>query len=94
VTTRVEVPHQLAGPLGRHAVVGSLVVLADGRAMARIPLLLASALPAVSPLTIAAGFITKPLTLLLLVAVLGAGIALIVRRRVRARAGGVPREAA
>ena len=94
VTTRVEVPRQLAGPLDRHAVVGSLVVLADGHTMARIPLLLASALPAVSPLTIAAGFITKPLTLLLLVAVLGAGIALIVRRRVRTRAGGVHREAA
>jgi D-alanyl-D-alanine carboxypeptidase (penicillin-binding protein 5/6) len=94
VSTRVEVPRQLAGPLARHAVVGLLVVLADGHTMARIPLLLAAALPAVSPLTIAAGFITKPLTLLLLVAVLGAGIALIVRRRVRTRAGGVRREAA
>jgi serine-type D-Ala-D-Ala carboxypeptidase (penicillin-binding protein 5/6) len=94
VTTRVEVPRQLTGPLDRHAVVGSLMVLANGHTMARIPLLLASALPAVSPLTIATGFITKPLTLLLLVAVLGAGVALILRRRLRTRAGSVHREAA
>jgi len=100
LTTRVEVPHQLAGPLRSHAVVGTLLVLADGRTMARIPLLLASALPAVSPLTIAAGFITQPLMLLLLVAVLGIGITVIVRTRIRtrtrarARANRVRREAA
>ena len=39
--TRVEVPRQLAGPLAYHAVVGHVVVLADGRPIARIPLLLA-----------------------------------------------------
>jgi serine-type D-Ala-D-Ala carboxypeptidase (penicillin-binding protein 5/6) len=98
LTTRVEVPHQLAGPLRSHAIVGVLLVLADGRTMARIPLLLASPLPAVSPLTIAAGFITQPLMLLLLAAVLGAGITLIVRRRTRmrtrTRSRGVRREAA
>jgi hypothetical protein len=70
------------------------VVLDNGRPVARIPLLLAKALPAVSPLTIAAHFITRPLMLLALVLAVGAaGVALafLVRRRRRTRAvqGGV-----
>jgi D-alanyl-D-alanine carboxypeptidase (penicillin-binding protein 5/6) len=94
VSTRIEVPRQLAGPLPRHAVIGTTLVLADGRTIARIPLLLAQALPAVSPLTIAARFITKPLTLLMLVAVLGAGVVVLARRRARTRGSTRPREAA
>ncbi len=89
----VHAPPELTGPLRRHARLGTAVVLDNGRPVARIPLLLARALPAVSPLTIAARFITKPLMLLALVFVLGAGLALafIVRRRRRTRAvqGGV-----
>jgi D-alanyl-D-alanine carboxypeptidase (penicillin-binding protein 5/6) len=84
LTTRLELPHQLAGPLPRHAVVGTVVVLSGRRTLARIPLLLARALPSVSPLTLAGRFITKPLTLLAL-AVLLLGAALIVVRRVRFR---------
>lgn len=53
VTKRVELPHQLAGPLSRHAVVGTLLVLADGRSIAHIRLLLARALPGASPVTVA-----------------------------------------
>jgi len=93
LTLRVEVPRQLEGPLPRHALIGTTVVLADGHPIARIPLLLARALPAVSPLTIAARFITKPLTLLLLLVVLAMGIAFVARRRERAREG-APREPA
>jgi D-alanyl-D-alanine carboxypeptidase (penicillin-binding protein 5/6) len=92
---RVVVPHELAGPLKRHAVVGDVLVLADGRVIARIPLLLARALPAVSPLAIAARFLTRPSTLLLLVALLGASIGLagVWRRRLRGRSAPRPETA-
>jgi hypothetical protein len=61
----------MAGPLKRHAVVGSVSIFAGRRRVARIPLLLARALPAVSPLTLAAHFLTRGSTLLLLVGLLG-----------------------
>src|SRR5262249_6613484 len=69
VRTRVEVPHQLAGPLARHAVVGTIVVRAHGKTIARIPLLVSRRLVPVSPLAIAARFITRPITLLVVFAV-------------------------
>jgi serine-type D-Ala-D-Ala carboxypeptidase (penicillin-binding protein 5/6) len=94
LSTRVEVPRELAGPLRDHAVVGTLLVLGNGRTMARIPLVLARALPAVSPLTIAAGFITQPLILVLLVLVLGVVVAFIARRRERTQGSDARREAA
>lgn len=91
VSTRVVVvAHQLAGPLKRHAVVGSVVVLADGRRIARIPLLLARALPAVSPLTIAARFIVRPFTLLALALLLGGSAGAIAARRRRRHTGKPP----
>jgi serine-type D-Ala-D-Ala carboxypeptidase (penicillin-binding protein 5/6) len=90
VRIRVQVPRQLVGPLPGQSVVGTAVVLVGGRPAARIPLVLGRALPAVSGLTIAARFITKPLmllvivvTLLLAMAVVGLG-----RRRRRQRPGG------
>ena len=71
---RLELPKRLTGPMRRHAVVGTAVILVGQRPIARIRLLLAHALPAVSPLTLAERFITRPITLLslgvLLVAVL------------------------
>jgi predicted PurR-regulated permease PerM len=70
------------------------VVLADGRPIARVPLLLARALPAVSGLTIAARFISKPLMLLIIAGVLAALLALVVARRRRSRATGGDLEAA
>jgi hypothetical protein len=81
VRTRVEVPHQLAGPLARHAVVGTIVVSADGKTIARIPLLVSRRLVPVSSLAIAARFITRPITLLVVFAVVAIGVGLIVRRR-------------
>jgi D-alanyl-D-alanine carboxypeptidase (penicillin-binding protein 5/6) len=71
VALRVQVPHQLAGPLKRHTVVGSVTIFAGRRRLARVPLLLARALPAVSPLTLAAHFLTRGSTLPLLVGLLG-----------------------
>jgi D-alanyl-D-alanine carboxypeptidase (penicillin-binding protein 5/6) len=84
---KVQLPHQLVGPLARHAVVGSVIVFADGRELTRIPALLARRLPAVSSLTLAARFITRTSTLLLIVAVIGVltGLAVVRRERSRAR---------
>jgi D-alanyl-D-alanine carboxypeptidase (penicillin-binding protein 5/6) len=92
IRLRVALPHQLKGPLARHAVVGQIVVLENGRPVARVPLLLAHALPAVSPITVAARFLTRPITLVLLVALLVAvvGLITVVRWRVRGRATARP----
>ena len=82
----VHAPSQLTGPLRRDTRLGTAVVVADGRPVARIPLLLARSLPAVSPLTIAAHFIGKPVMLLLvLVLVACPALAFVMRRRRRAR---------
>src|SRR6202042_2132916 len=86
VTLRVVAKRQLTGPLKRHAVVGYVLVNAGRRTLARIELLLANRLAAVSALTIAARFITRPFTLLLVLALLGLAATLIVRRRGHTRA--------
>jgi hypothetical protein len=57
------------------------VVLADGKAIARIPVLLSKRLAAVSPLAIAARFILRPITLLVVLVLLALATGLIVRRR-------------
>jgi hypothetical protein len=64
------------------------VLRAGGRVIARIPLVLWRSIPAVSPLTRAARFVTQPGTLVLLVVVLGAALAMTVRRRLRTRRAG------
>jgi D-alanyl-D-alanine carboxypeptidase (penicillin-binding protein 5/6) len=84
LTTRVILPHQLVGPLPRHAVVGRVQVLVDGRVIGAVPLLLTRRLPAVSPLTVAARFLTRTTTLLVLLgAVIGALVGLAVVRHDR-----------
>jgi D-alanyl-D-alanine carboxypeptidase (penicillin-binding protein 5/6) len=90
VRLRVQVPAQLAGPLPRRAVVGRVVVLAGGRPVGAVPLVLAHALPAVSSLTVAAAFLTRPFSLLLLVVlVAGAvGASVVWRQRNRELAAG------
>jgi D-alanyl-D-alanine carboxypeptidase (penicillin-binding protein 5/6) len=90
VRIRVQVPRQLVGPLPGQSVVGTAVVLVDGRPAARIPVVLGRALPAVSGLTIAARFITKPLMLSIIVVglVLAMALAGLGRRRRRQRPGG------
>jgi D-alanyl-D-alanine carboxypeptidase (penicillin-binding protein 5/6) len=88
VRVRVQVPSQLAGPLSAHAVVGSAVVLEDGRPVARIPLEVARAVPAVSSLTHAARFMTRPSTLVSLAVLLAIAVAVVVRRRERVHAPG------
>jgi D-alanyl-D-alanine carboxypeptidase (penicillin-binding protein 5/6) len=86
VTTRVEVPREVKGPLARHAVVGHVLVFAGRHRIGRVDLLLARALPAPSPLHSATRFITRPSTLLSLSVLLGvAMVVVVVRRRLRTR---------
>jgi D-alanyl-D-alanine carboxypeptidase (penicillin-binding protein 5/6) len=80
VTTRVNVPRQLAGPLRKHAVVGSVVVSSGRRVLDRVPVELTRALPAVGVLTLVGRFLTHPSTLILLVVLIG-GIGVLLRRR-------------
>ena len=61
-------------------------MLADGRQLNTVPLVLARAVPGVSALTLAVRFITEPITLLGLVLLLGGTATLIVRRRFHRRA--------
>ncbi len=91
LTLLVQAPRQIAGPLPRLHRQGTVVVLLDGRPVARIPLLLAHALPAVSPLTLAARFLTRGTTLFALVLLLGAALSLAAFRRLRDR--GIPLKA-
>jgi hypothetical protein len=85
VQVRLQVPRQLSGPLKRNTVVGKAIVLDDGRQLGSVPLVLARAVPGVSALTLAARFITEPITLLGLVLLLGGTATLVVRRRLRRR---------
>jgi hypothetical protein len=69
------------------------MVIADGRQIASVPLLLAKALPAVSSVTLAAEFLTRPSTLFVLVLLVAtaAGARMFWRRRSRALAAGTRR---
>jgi hypothetical protein len=86
VQLRVRVPRQLTGPLRRHADVGTATVLANGRPIARVPLVLPRALPAVSGLALAARTTSKPLMVLVIALALALTLALIASRRRRSRA--------
>ena len=86
VSLKVTAPRRLTGPLPAQAALGTVVVLAAGRPIARIPLVLTHALPKVSGLTVAARFITRPLTLALIALAIAAATtagALARRRRRR-----------
>jgi D-alanyl-D-alanine carboxypeptidase (penicillin-binding protein 5/6) len=84
LSTRVDIPGQLAGPLRDHAVVGSVVVSDGRRVVARVPVELSRALPAISELTIIGRFLTRTSTLILLVLLIG-GASVLARRRWGAR---------
>jgi D-alanyl-D-alanine carboxypeptidase (penicillin-binding protein 5/6) len=89
LTTRVEVPAQVAGPRRDHAVVGSVVVLSGRRVIARVPAEITRALPAISPLTLVGRFLVRPSTLLVVVLLIAGG-SLLVRRRRRRGTGTAP----
>jgi D-alanyl-D-alanine carboxypeptidase (penicillin-binding protein 5/6) len=93
VRIRVDVPARLDGPLPQGAVVGSAEVVANGRVIKSVPVVLLRALPAVSGLTLAARAVTEPLTLIVVVLLLGAAGLLTRRRRGSGPgSGGRPRD--
>lgn len=83
VRVDVNVPRQLIGPLPAQSVVGTATVTDGQRVVARIPLVLTQRLAAVSGLTRAARFVTRPLALVVILA--GAGGAALLLRNVRRR---------
>jgi D-alanyl-D-alanine carboxypeptidase (penicillin-binding protein 5/6) len=76
VRLRVRAPARLTGPLPRHAVVGSVVVLEGRRVVQRIPLLLAAALPKVKVSTAVGSVVLLSVTLSGLLVAVGAAIGL------------------
>lgn len=77
----VDVPRALAGPLPARAVVGSVTVRANGRAIARVPLVTRTAVPTVGLLTRIGRALDGPGSLIALTALLGGAVALLVRVR-------------
>jgi hypothetical protein len=85
VRLRVRAPGEVTGPLRRDAVVGSVAVVAGGRVVARVPLVLASAVPAPRTTTAGLDFITRPFTLVSVVVLIATLTALVVFARGRVR---------
>ncbi len=74
---------KLRGPMAKGTVVGQLRVLIGGRGVARIPLVVARRLPAVSALTKLGHFLKQPFTLLVIALLLGSAAAVLTLRRRR-----------
>ena len=87
VHLRVNAPKQLTGPIGRHARVGTVVVLSGGKVVKRVPLVVAKAVPAPSSGLGGLGFVTRPFTLVAVVVLLAVAIGATVfwRGRIRGR---------
>ena len=74
LSLRIQIPKQLRPPLPAQAVVGTVEVVDGGRVLGRIPLLVTRKLTPVSSLTSAARFVTRPLTLIIIVAAVLGGL--------------------
>jgi serine-type D-Ala-D-Ala carboxypeptidase (penicillin-binding protein 5/6) len=92
VRVKVAVTHQLIGPLPAQAVVGTATVTDGRRVLARIPLVLTRKVPAVSGLSRATHFITRPLALVVIAAAAAAAALLLRNVRRRRRIGRRGRE--
>ncbi len=77
----IDVPSELEGPLPRGAVVGSATVRANGRAIARVPLITRAAVPQVGLLEQVGRALDGPGSLIAIVALLGGAAVLLVRAR-------------
>jgi type IV secretory pathway VirB2 component (pilin) len=75
----------VTGPLRRHAVIGSVAVVAGRRVIATVPLVAARAVPAPKPATVSLDFITRPFTLVIAVVLIATLTVLVVFRRGRMR---------
>lgn len=86
VRRTLHLPRELAGPLPRHARVGTMVVRVRGRVVASVPLLTARAIPAVGALTRVGRWLGHPATLVVLGAIaISLSLALAHRSRSRRR---------
>ncbi len=92
VRVAVSVPHRLIGPLPAQSVVGTATVTVGKRVVARIPLVLTHRVPAVSGLTRAARFVTRPLALVVIAAAAAAAALFVRNVRRRRRIGRRGRE--
>jgi D-alanyl-D-alanine carboxypeptidase (penicillin-binding protein 5/6) len=81
VRLAISVPRELEGPLPRRAVVGSATVRADGRVIARVPLVTRTPVPEVGLLEQAGRALDGPGSLIAIVALLGGAAILLVRAR-------------
>jgi D-alanyl-D-alanine carboxypeptidase (penicillin-binding protein 5/6) len=79
ISTRVHAPEELAGPLPAGRRVGSATVLEHGRTVDTVPLVTASKIPGAGTLRKLTWTLGWPLTLLVLLAILG-GVAVLARR--------------
>jgi D-alanyl-D-alanine carboxypeptidase (penicillin-binding protein 5/6) len=84
VRLRIKLAKNINGPLKRHARVGSVTVLDGTKPVGHVPLVLERALAGLSLPTRVARFITKPISLVVLIVILAA-VALAVLRRSRRR---------
>lgn len=88
VVARTVVPRRLQGPLARGARVGTLRILAGGRLIARVPLVLAGAVAASKPPSQSVALLALPITLVsaALLALAAAVLSGFGRKRARGRA--------
>jgi D-alanyl-D-alanine carboxypeptidase (penicillin-binding protein 5/6) len=85
VRVEVDAPKQLIGPLPAKSVVGTAAVIAGGRVIGRVPLMVTRALPRVSGLTVTARILTRPLILGIIVLLAAGTVGLRRSRRRRDR---------
>lgn len=81
VRLAIDVPRELEGPLPRRAVVGSATVRANGREIARVPLVTRDPVPQVGLLEQAGRALDGPGSLIAIVALLGGAAILFARAR-------------
>lgn len=89
----VKVPDEVTGPITRGQVLGSFLVLREGKRIASVPLVAAESIPAASLGQRTKAWFTRPLAVVLAFAVLG-GTVLLARRRSTRSGRGSRREEA
>jgi serine-type D-Ala-D-Ala carboxypeptidase (penicillin-binding protein 5/6) len=92
VRVHLQLPHQLIAPVPAQSVVGAVTVTDGRRVLARIPLVLTRRVPALSGISRAARFITRPLALVGIAAAAASAALLLRNLRRRRRIGRRGRE--